>query len=335
MAQISKHFANNRRRDVYFSSQRRVGWDKSKPPMKKSLHGLTLFALAGCFPLIATSQTTVFSDNFTADTSLATPPWYNMNNTPNASATLDPTAGQGLALNVSTGTGKVNEEFAQFSATPITLATAGDYITLTVNFNSPDVLANTGGLLAGLLNTRGTVASANETTTATGGATADDTGYFGIMGYNTSAGTSTKFFSRQGGVSDANELGYYSSMTAASFTQLSSFAASGNANLANSTAYTLIYTVTKGASGDTINAVIDQGATTLDNWTSTDSTGLYNSFDELDFGFYGKNALINGNITQVQVSDLVQSVPEPSTLAFSGVAILGFAASRLLKRQSR
>jgi hypothetical protein len=277
-------------------------------------------ALASVLPLAGMAQTTIFNDNFTTDSSLATPPWYNMNNTANASYALNPTAGQGLALDVSSGTGKVNEEFAQFTSTPITLATVGDYITLTVNFNSPDVAGNTGGLLGGLFNTQGTVASANETTTANGGATADDTGYFGIMGYNTSAGTSTKFYSRQGGASDANELGYYSSMTAGSFTQVgSSFAASGNANLANSTAYTLIYTVTKGAGSDIITAMIDQGSTVLDDWTVTDASGLYNSFDELDFGFYGKNALIDGNITQISVADSIQSVPEPGTLALMGM----------------
>jgi len=276
------------------------------------------------------AQTTVFSDDFATDSSLAVPPWYNMYNTVNAAATLNPTSGQGLALTVSSGTGKVNEEFAQFSSTPVTLATVGDYITLTVNFNSSNVAANTGGLLAGLYNTQGTVATGNLLGTGTGGATADDTGYFGIMGFNTSAGTSTKFYSRQGGASDANELGYYSSMTAGSYTQVgSSFAASGNGTIANNLAYTLTYTVTKVAGGDTINAVIMQGTTAVDNWSVTDASGLYNSFDELDFGLYGKNALVNGNITQIQVADLVQPVPEPGTMALLG----GGAAALLIRRR--
>ena len=292
--------------------------------MKSTIQYLTLIGLTLAAPLAGMAGT-VFSDNFITDSSLATPPWYNMNNSSSASYALNPTAGQGLALTVTTGaTGKTDQEFAQFTATPITLATVGDSLTLTVNFNSTNFSGNTGGLLAGLYNTQGTVASSNLLGTATGGPTADDQGYFGIMGFNTSAGTSTKFFSRQGGAADANELGYYSSMTASSFTQLTSFLATTNANLANSTAYTLTYTITKGASSDTISAVITQGSTQVDGWNSTDASGLYNTFDELDFGGYGKNAAVDLNITQVTVSDLL-TVPEPSTLALAGLGLIGFA----------
>lgn len=277
---------------------------------------LLFTALAAVAPISIFAQ--VFSDDFTTDTSLATPPWYNLNNTSAASAVLNPSPGQGLALNVSSGTGKVNEEFAQFSTIPLSLVNIGDSVTLTVNFNSPNIAGNTGGLLVGLFSTQGTVAAANETTTLTGGATADDTGYFSILGYNTSAGTSTKFYSRQGGAADANELGYYSSMTSGSYTQVgSSFAASGNATLANNTAYTLTYTVTKLSGGNSISAMISQAGTAVDNWTVTDASGLYNNFDEFDFGFYGKNALINGNVTSVQV------VPEPGAAALLGMGILG------------
>lgn len=285
-----------------------------------------VFTMAVAFGLLAmanwpASAGTIFSDNFTTDSSLGSE-WFNMSNTVNAAVALNPTAGQGLALTVSSGTGKVNEEFAQFTVSPITL-TAGDSISLVVNFNAASGMqTDTGGLLAGLYNTQGTVATGNELTTATGGATADDKGYFGIMGYNTTAGTSTKFYSRQGGATDANELGYYSSQTAGSFTQLGSFAASGNANLLNNTAYTLTYTImNNGVSGNTITAVISQGATQLDSWTTTDASGLYNSFDELDFGAYGKATQVDMNITGISV--LTASVPEPSSFAFAAFGLLG------------
>jgi len=252
----------------------------------------------------------VFSDNFTTDSSLGSE-WFNMYNTSAASMVLNPTAGQGLALNVSSGTGKTDEAFAQFAPTPVTLGTVGDSVTLTVDFNSADLSGNSG--------------------TATGGLTATHQGYFGIMGFNTSAGTSTKFYTRQGGASDANELGYYSSMTSGSYSQLSAFAASGNGTLANSTAYVLTYTVTKGTGIDTITAVIDQGNTAVDSWTTTDSSGTYNTFDELDFGAYGKNALVDVNVTDVQVTDsIAAAVPEPGSFGMAGAGLMAVIFRRRL-----
>jgi len=272
----------------------------------------------------------VFSDNFTTDSSLGSE-WFNMYNTSAASMVLNPTAGQGLALNVSSGTGKTDEAFAQFAPTPVTLGTVGDSVTLTVDFNSADLSGNTGGLLVGLFNTGGNPATANLSGTATGGLTATHQGYFGIMGFNTSAGTSTKFYTRQGGASDANELGYYSSMTSGSYSQLSAFAASGNGTLANSTAYVLTYTVTKGTGIDTITAVIDQGNTAVDSWTTTDSSGTYNTFDELDFGAYGKNALVDVNVTDVQVTDsIAAAVPEPGSFGMAGAGLMAVIFRRRL-----
>jgi|GEM_PF-2518165 len=289
--------------------------------MKKAL--LFLFAINCGLLLIKSSvsgqTTTVFSDTFTSDSSLAAPPWYNLNNTSAAGYPLNPTAGQGLALTVSSGTGKVNEMFAEF--TPVTL-TSGESVALTVNFNSPSGMAtDTGGLLVGLYN-NATVNSTNEQgsaggSTTTGGETAASQGYFGIMGYNTSAGTSTKFFSRQGGATDANELGYYSSQTAGSFTQLSTFAASGNAALSLNVNYTLTYTITDEGGANLITANISNGSATLDNWTTTDASGLYDKFNQLDFGNYGKAGAVDINILSESV---VTEVPEPSVMALGGAA---------------
>ncbi len=297
--------------------------------MKKAL-ALIVATSCGLLGSSALAQTTVFSDNFAADSSLSQPPWYNLNNTSAASYALNPTAGQGLALTVSSGTGKINEMFAQFSSTPLTLS-SGQYVTLTVNFNSSSGMAtDTGGLLVGLYNTS-TMATTNEQgsngSLGIGGETAASQGYFGIMGYNTSAGTSTKFFSRTGGAADNNELAYYSSQTANSFAQLGSSAATGNANLALNTTYTLTYTITdEGASGEQVNAIISNGSTVLDNWTETDASGLYNSFDQLDFGAYGKAGPVDINILNESVITTA-AVPEPSTIALAGVGLgLGLLA---------
>jgi len=290
----------------------------------------SLMALVLMAPLGAMGQATIFSDDFTSDASLASPPWYNLNNTVNAAATLNPVAGQGLALSVSSGTGRVNEEFARFSPFPFTLFDYTDYFTLIVDFNSSSFTGNSGGLLVGLYNTQGTVAGGTLTGTAMGGATADDTGYFGFMGFNTSPITSTKFFSRQGGAIAANELAYDPEMTAGSYTQVGgTFAASGNGTLANDTAYTLAYTVARGFDGNTITAVITQDAAIVDSWTVTDTNFLYNNFDELDFGMYGRSGPVDFNITDVSIQTNVGPIPEPSV---SALAYFGFMGLVLVRR---
>jgi len=301
--------------------------------MKKTI---TLAVALSCGVLAISStqaQTTIFTDNFTTDSSLSQPPWYNLNNTTAASYALNPTAGQGLALTVSSGTGKVNEMFAEFASSPVTLAGAGQYIQLVVNFNSPSGMAtDTGGLLVGLYN-NSTVNSTNEQgsggTTSVGGETSGSTGYFGIMGYNTTAGTSTKFFARNGSATDVNELGYYSSQGTA-VTQLGSAAATGNANLANGVNYTLTYTITDEGTSDQVNAIISNGSTILDTWTMNDASGLYNNFNELDFGAYGKAGQVNINILDESVITSTSPVPEPSTFALlgAGLTLLGMARFR-------
>jgi hypothetical protein len=291
--------------------------------MKKVIVPLALILQCVFLATTGSSQTTVYSDDFATDSSLSQPPWYNLNNTSAAGYALNPTAGQGLELTVNSGsTGKVNEMFAEF--TPVSLS-SGQNVTLSVLFNSPvGMNTDTGGLLVGLYK-NATVNSTNEQgsaggSTTTGGETAANQGYFGIMGYNTSAGTSTKFFSRQGGATDENELGYYSENTANSITQLSSFAVTGNANLGLNVNYTLTYSITdEGAAGDQVLATISQGATQLDSWTSTDSSGLYNTFNELDFGNYGKAAAVDVNILSESITTTAP-VPEPSVMALAGAA---------------
>jgi PEP-CTERM motif len=268
---------------------------------------------------------TVFSDDFLTDSSLASPPWWQLNDSTSSSATL--TSGSGLELS-STASGHVEEMFSQFSPSLITLSGAGDYVTLSVNFNIVGSSGQTGALLMGLYNDEGTPGTIDETAAngngsesgATPAATADDVGYFGMGGFNTGAGTSSKFYSR---VASNNELGYYSRMTSGTYTQQLSSSASGNANLADDTDYTLNYTVQNNGSGNTITATILQGATTLDNWSYTDA-GVNTSFNELDFGMYNKNASsLDVYMTQVTVTSNVTPVPEPSMFAFAGLGLAG------------
>lgn len=284
-------------------------------------------------PLAVLAQTTVFTDNFTTDSSLGAG-WFNMNNTSAASAVLNPSAGQGLALNVTAGTGKVNEEFNAFTGTPITLANVGDYIKLSVTFNTANLVGNNGMLLAGLFNSQGTYATANEGNSVTG-ATGDDTGYFGFLGFSTYSNGSVKTFQRNGVVGGVNELGYYSSMGGMYTQQLNTWPATGTYNMVNGTTYILNQTILKTAGGNQITYVItDNSGNPLagDNWVNTDTASAYNTFDELNFGWYGKNGTaLNGNILDVTVSDSINA-PEPSTFALAGLGMLGLLIARRVRR---
>jgi VCBS repeat-containing protein len=283
--------------------------------------------------VVMAGLTTVFSDNFSTDGSLQAG-WYNMNNSPSQLTGVF-TPGTGLVFNQSaSGSGKINEEFNVFTGSPVSLINVGDYITLTVVFNSPILSANNGSLLAGLFSANGTPASGNLQGNVTTGNTADDKGYFGFVGFNSTSGNSTKFFNRNGGTigSVANELGYYSSMSAGTYTQnLTVFANSAMANLANNQNYTLHFTVTKTATGNTITESIDG---TSDNFTVGDPATANNTFDELNFGFYTKSPAMSGNagtIVSAQV-DFFTNVPEPSTFALAGLGMLGLALMRRIRR---
>jgi hypothetical protein len=64
-------------------------------------------------------------------------------------------------------------------------------------------------------------------------------------------------------------------------------------------------------------------------WSFLDAAGLYSSFDELSFGTYGKGASPLVNITDVSV---LTNVPEPATLALTGLGMLGLALVRRMRR---
>jgi LysM repeat protein len=253
---------------------------------------------------------------------------------------LNPTAGQGLALGQDTGDGSgiVNEEFGTFTSG--SLVNVGDSISLTADFTTDSTVTGNGGyLLVGLYNDNGSAPTGNLLNTATGGATATWTGYFGDVGYSTAAGSSDKFYSRPGGAGNANELGYYSKVT--SPVQLSSTPATGNGTVLPSTPYVLTYTITKGATYNIITEEITQGGVEIgsDLWTTdTESPALNNTFNGIDFGAYGKAEGSNPgplDLNFTDVSVVLTPVPEPSTLALAGLGGLGLLGMAMRFRQAR
>jgi hypothetical protein len=308
--------------------------------MKKSFSGLTLLALAASFPLVATAEITVYSDNFATDSSVSSS-YLSANTTGGTGWAFN--AGTGLNLNPS-GSGKLSDLVGSFSA--VTLANPNDYISFEVNFSSANIAqggaSTAGGLLFALDNSFGVSptsqgATESVSSTAAGGATAGYEGYLGDIAFNNSPKTGTKFFAKTG--AGNNNLSYNSNVSPK--TQIStSVANANNANLVNNDSYTLTYTVTAlnvGASQDQITAQIYDNTLSqiVDNFTLGATNGAAfvtptATFDTFDIGVYtGSEGGYAVNVSSISV---VESAPEPGTLALVGAGIAALAGARRLRK---
>ena len=261
------------------------------------------------------SAGTIFSDQFDLDPTLNSPPWYNISSS--TANTVGQAVGQGLILGTGTS-GKYQEEVANFTLQNLAV---GDSLTLTVNFSGSGMTVDNGALTFGLYNSGGVAMSANEVATASSGASAAYDGYFGDIGYNQTAGISSKFYSRTGTAGAANELGYYNKQTGTTQTQMASYANSSNADLSDNTPYTLTYTIMNdGVSGMYITANIN-GETAFPSFYSG-AAPTYSGFDTLAIGNYDKTSAVNLTISSLSV-DYTQGVPEPTPFAFAALGLLG------------
>jgi hypothetical protein len=292
-------------------------------------------------PLVGTAQTTIFSDNLISDSSLSSG-YLNINNISGSANEWSFANGTGLTLTTA-ATSKLDDVVGAFS--PVTLSQAGDYITFVVSFNSPNIVqttspgANDGGSLLFSLDSSGGTGLGSTSPlnpTAATGSTAGYVGYLGLISFNQTPKTSTKFYAKTG--SGNNDLSYYSDATPATQTSTSQ-PASANAILANSTAYTLTYTVTAlnaGATQDSISAMISQGSTVLDSFSFGATNGASyitpaTTFDTFDVGVYtgSEAAGYNINVSDIEV---ISDVPEASSFALMSFGALGFAFVRRLRR---
>jgi hypothetical protein len=287
-------------------------------------------ALAFAAPLSVLAQTTVFSDNFATDVSNPSLSYLN------AGSAMTWANGTGISIS-STATGQLTDLIGAFTSQ--SLANAGDSLSFVVNFNSPNIgtAGTSGSLLFALDNSLGTPLLGNgntqsESSSATGGTTANDLGYLGMIGFNTTPKTGSKFYARQGGPN--NNLSYYSNVSQK--TQISTTVANANnAVLQNGHAFTLTYTLTAlnaGASQMQITASIydDTLGTMQDNFSFGATNGAAyitptTTYDTFDVGLYsGSIAAYTLNLTSASV--IVTPAPEPSVLALTGVGLIGLVA---------
>jgi hypothetical protein len=290
---------------------------------------LSLIALALTAPLAVMAQTTVFNDNFASDISDPSSSYLNGF----SGGSMAWASGTGMTLSAPT-TGHLSDIIGSFSS--VTLANTGDYVSLVVNFNSPN-LGQGGTSLAGLImmgldNSQGvspTSAGLTESinSSATGGPTSGYLGYAGDIQMQASAKTSTKFFAKTG--SGLNNLTYNSNVStkSANFTTTGT----GNGALANSDLYTLTYTITAlntGASQLGITAQIydNTASTMIDNVSIASASSVPTStLDTFDIGLYSGSEPTGYTLSLTDVSVLT-NVPEPASIVLflGGVGALAF-----------
>ncbi len=239
---------------------------------------------------------------------------------------------------------------AQFTSSPLTLATVGDSIDLTVTFvNTSHVLTagDAGSRLdIGLYNSGG-VAPLQGAMNLNSGSSFDSGGAAGWQGFYAEAQTASAggyvgvrlpqsapngsvqdllFNNASSGVAFNNPPGEKLATT------------TGNATIAQGTTNTfqLILTLTGASSmaiSNTLYAGAGTGGTVLYSLNGT-TNGVINNFDALAFGwrFSGTKTNSTGDIQEIKVTDDIAAVPEPSSIM---LAVAGFGLMFGLIRRRR
>ncbi len=328
--------------------------------MKKFL----LVALLLTAPLAAMAQFTVFNDNFTNGST--TNQTSVVGGTPSASSTsYDIAASKAsttncfvkphqfrMALNATTTSG-FWEGAALFTASPVTLATVGDYITLTYTFtNTLNMIGsasgnNSSGLFTGLYNSGGSApvtgeALANAGLTTTSGSSFASGNCANWQGYVANIGsTNSKCYTRPvqnpatGTTSGNQELignafggGTYTNPVGVVFGTPEVV----NVALTPGSQYTVTYTIALTAAGTlTVTNNLYTGGSAIaanlifsqTNTAVGTGTNLTQSFDGLCIG--GRNATTSANnaiidISQITVSDSIYGSPGPTFTVTGGGA---------------
>jgi|GEM_PF-1357816 len=299
-------------------------------------------------PLVALSQTVVFSDSFSNGSTLTntSPAWPTINSTAYEQISSKTFSGLSLAANNlrfgTTASGTVSAEIeALFTTTPVTLNTVGDYVQLTVVFTNLAVLTNTTAsqLAFGLFNS-GQVKPYPGGLSGTATSSTTLSGYAQMWsGYNAQYYTPTnnsKIFTRpnQTSLTTANNqdllLTGSGSTSYTGAAQLTGASLATSFTLAVGAVYTEVLTIQlNGANTNSLvvtNSLytgVGTGGTVLAQYsgTATNATYLTNAFDSLAIGYRGSaqgGALMAiSNITVVASVASAPTAPGP-TFGVSG-----------------
>jgi hypothetical protein len=317
----------------------------------KTIRSFAALALAASFPVIAEAQTTVFSDNFgsgsTLDGATATP---TANSTSYQVASTKVATGSSLVgpgdlkLTFPSTSSGIAEIQAVFTTTPVSLVTVGDTVTLSVVFTDTSgifpVVGPSGSsfLSEGLYNSGGVAPVPNGglansgigtgTTFATGHAQ-NWLGYIGrVNGLNNNSVIDTR--PAQSGANNVSQeligANFSSSGGYANPVQLHAKASSAlSVSTGDLLAFTIQYTLSAAGTITIADTLTDQTTATqlfTDSASASGANFLTANFDALAFGY--RSATNNGaaltmDISQITVTDTIQPVPEPGTLALMGI----------------
>jgi hypothetical protein len=310
---------------------------------------------------------TVFSDTFGSGSTInstPTAPTANSASYQNWSQGANPAnfsiASGALHFEARNTTSVFSEVEAQFASTPVTLATAGDYVNLTLVFTDTlgVMLSGQGGsaqLTLGLYNSGGVLpmqGSRLDAGTAYTGGAAGYVGYIGRLMLNgngniltrsaqTYVGAGTGDLSRnQDLIFNGAGSGAFNSPTA---TAVGLTTATGfTTGLTQGGIYTLDYNITlTGVNTLTITESIYSGntvsGTPLATWSSVASGATYltSSFDSLAFGWRRNVSAATASsvdVGSILVTDYIQNVPEPGSAMLLGGGLGLLALIRRFRR---
>jgi len=298
--------------------------------MKALQHPLRAVVVAVALTSASVQAATIYSNNFSSDTvDQEAIGLYSYSSNAAASAPLVATNNaaplSGNVLRFGGGTGTSINTVAVGAISAVTLANAGDYIAISMDYRFfSTVTGNNSGPLLGLYNNGGTAFTQNYFgADASKGGTADDKGYevskfINISGSPNASASDFKFLAR-------NE-----SLYAPSFFTFQGIAQTTSSGIGaqDLSSHSISMTLTRQANGDLlITGTFD---TYSGGYTIAAASVLTYTFNQFNFTTGGGLASNNAYVDNLLITS--NAVPEPTTLALTA---LGGLSLLFLRRPSR
>ncbi|GIW76883.1 MAG: hypothetical protein KatS3mg104_1946 [Phycisphaerae bacterium] len=300
---------------------------------------------------------TILSDTFGSSTLNAASPAAPTGTSTNyavlssGNATASSIASGALKLSNTNTSSRFVEMQALFSSSPISLASSGDYVKLTLNFTTNGMInIGSGTFNLGLYNSGGNGPVTGGALTNSGLSTATPSSYAtgnaaGWLGYvaRTQASTGNNVIYERPDqstdpavTSEAQDL-LFANAGSGAFnivgSNITSSATGTGVTMTVSTPYTAILTITNNAGNLDISYQLNSGTTNLVTLSGSDTTPLTLSYDGLAFGFRANNNGITGTPHELTVSSLTveSNIPEPASLSLLGLGIAGLLVRKRIR----